>query len=76
MIKEPVVCLVTAYKGMLKKELYDMFFPEQEKEYYKKGNKEFLSFSNSVLKGAGNAIRFYLIDGKVERWYFFDLKFD
>lgn len=66
---EIATALGVVYVGMPKEDLEKAGFTEHsQKGYYKKGNEEWLTFSDWMTEESGDLITFYLVDGKVKGW--------
>ena len=66
--KELITQLGVVYVGMSKEDLYKVFTPLQQKDYLKKGNEEWITFSDWQTEEPGDLITFHLKDGQVEGW--------
>lgn len=67
--KQLVTELGVVYVGMPKEDLEKVGFTKHlQKGYYRKGNQEWITFSNWVTEEPSDTITFYLVGGKVRGW--------
>ena len=67
--KKLVTELGVVYVGMSKEDLEKVGFTEHlQKGYHRKGNEEWITFSDWMTEESGDLITFYLVDGKVKGW--------
>lgn len=56
------------YVGMSKWNLYRIFSPLEQVDYYRKDNEEWITFNNIAIEAPDDLIVFYLLDNEVQGW--------